>query len=71
MAKVGRPKGSIKEPTVSYHRRVNPKFIPILDKFLKELKTNYCDDAVYNKMLNEIQEDLKNFKIKVFTNKNI
>lgn len=38
MAKVGRPKGSTKPPTVSYHRRVRPEWVEVLDKLLKELK---------------------------------
>lgn len=38
MAKVGRPKGSTKPPTVSYHRRVRAEWIKILDKLLQELK---------------------------------
>ena len=38
MAKVGRPKGSTKPPTVSYHRRVRPEWVEVLDKVLKELK---------------------------------
>ena len=38
MAKVGRPKGSTKPPTVPYHRRVRPEWAEILDKLLKELK---------------------------------
>ena len=32
MAKVGRPKGSTKPPTVNYHRRVRPEWIEVLDK---------------------------------------
>ena len=38
MAKVGRPKGSTKEPTVNYHRRVRAEWVKILDKLLNELK---------------------------------
>lgn len=38
MAKVGRPKGSKKEPTVSYHRRVAPEWVKTLDNKLNELK---------------------------------
>lgn len=38
MAKVGRPKGSTKPPTVSYHRRVRPEWVEVLDKVLKELR---------------------------------
>lgn len=38
MAKPGRPKGSTKEPTVSYHRRVLPEWVKVLDNKLKELK---------------------------------
>ena len=38
MAKVGRPKGSTKPPTVNYHRRVRPEWVKILDKVLKELR---------------------------------
>lgn len=34
----GRPQGTKKEPTTSYYRRVNPKFVPILDKVLNALK---------------------------------
>lgn len=36
--KVGRPKGSTKPPTVSYHRRVRPEWVEVLDKVLKELR---------------------------------
>ena len=38
MAKVGRPKGSTKPPTVCYHRRVRPEWVAILDKLLEKLK---------------------------------
>lgn len=38
MAKVGRPKGSTKPPTIIYYRRVRPEWVEILDKVLKELK---------------------------------
>ena len=38
MAKVGRPKGSTKPPTVPYHRRVRPEWVKILDKVLKKLR---------------------------------
>jgi hypothetical protein len=38
MRKVGRPKGSTKQPTVNYHRRVLPEWVKILDKLLVELK---------------------------------
>lgn len=38
MAKVGRPEGSTKEPTVSYHRRVRPEWVKILDELLRKLK---------------------------------
>lgn len=38
MAKVGRPKGSTKPPTVSYHRRVRPEWVEILDNLLQKLK---------------------------------
>lgn len=41
MAKRGRPKGTKKEPTVSFHRRVKPEFAVILDKVLEELKKDY------------------------------
>ena len=41
MAKRGRPKGTKKEPTVSFHRRVKPEFADILDKLLEELKKDY------------------------------
>lgn len=41
MAKRGRPKGTKKEPTVSFHRRVRPEFAVILDKVLEELKKDY------------------------------
>jgi len=34
----GRPQGTKKEPTTSYYRRVNPEFVPILDKVLNALK---------------------------------
>lgn len=54
MAKRGRPKGTKKEPTVSFHRRVRPEIASILneitDKLKDELKAN-------NK---EIIEKLKN-----------
>lgn len=38
MAKVGRPKGSTKPPTVPYHRRVLPEWVEILDNLLKKLR---------------------------------
>lgn len=38
MAKVGRPKGSTKPPTVPYYRRVRAEWVEILDKLLKKLK---------------------------------
>lgn len=41
MAKRGRPKGTKKEPTVSFHRRIRPEFAVILDKLLEELKKDY------------------------------
>ena len=41
MAKRGRPKGTKKEPIVSFHRRVRPEFAVILDKVLEELKKDY------------------------------
>lgn len=34
----GRPHGTKKEPTTPYHRRVLPRWIPILDKQLERLK---------------------------------
>lgn len=40
MAKVGRPKGSVKPKTVPYHRRVRPEYIKILDAVLENLKKN-------------------------------
>ena len=40
MAKVGRPKGSTKPKTVSYHRRVRPEWVILLDTFLLKLKNN-------------------------------
>ena len=44
MAKVGRPKGSVKPKTVNFHRRVRPEIAKILneitDKLKKELKDN-------------------------------
>ncbi len=38
MTKRGRPYGTKKEPTVSYHRRVLPEWVKILDALLKKLK---------------------------------
>lgn len=38
MAKVGRPKGSKKLPTVPYHRRVRPEWVAVLDKVLAKLR---------------------------------
>lgn len=38
----GRPQGTKKEPTISYYRRVNPEFVPILDKVLNALKNKKC-----------------------------
>ena len=38
MTKRGRPFGTKKEPRVSYHRRVLPEWVEILDKKLDELK---------------------------------
>lgn len=38
MAKVGRPKGSTKPPTVPYHRRVRAEWVKILDELLIKLK---------------------------------
>ena len=34
----GRPKGSTKEPTVTYYRRVKAEWVTVLDKVLNELK---------------------------------
>lgn len=34
----GRPKGTKKEKTVPYHRRVRPEWVEELDKKLEELK---------------------------------
>ena len=39
--KQGRPKGTKKPPTVSFHRRVKPEFAIVLDKVLKNLKADY------------------------------
>lgn len=44
MAKVGRPKGSTKPPTVPYYRRVRPEWVEVLDKVLKELKGQKNDN---------------------------
>lgn len=35
----GRPPGSFKEKTVMYARRILPEFVPIMDKFLDNLKS--------------------------------
>ena len=67
MAKVGRPKGTKKPPTVSFHRRVKPKFAIILNKVLDELKNNFNNvDLAYELLVED-----KKLLIKVFTNKNI
>lgn len=34
----GRPKGSTKEPTVTYYRRVKSEWVVVLDRLLNELK---------------------------------
>lgn len=34
----GRPKGTKKDPTVIYYRRIKPEWVEILDEKLKELK---------------------------------
>lgn len=34
----GRPKGTTKEPTVSYQRKIKPEWIPLMDDFLNEIK---------------------------------
>lgn len=34
----GRPQGSFKEKTVIYARRILPEFVPLMDKFLNDLK---------------------------------
>ena len=34
----GRPAGTTKEPTVMLQRRVKPEWIPLIDKFIKELR---------------------------------
>jgi len=38
MAKVGRPKGSVKPRTVPYYRLVRPEFIEIMDSLLNQLR---------------------------------
>ena len=38
MAKVGRPKGSVKPKTVNFHRRVRPEIAKILNEILERLK---------------------------------
>lgn len=38
MAKRGRPKGTKKEPTVSFHRRVRPEIALILNEIVDKLK---------------------------------
>lgn len=47
MAKVGRPKGSTKPPTVNYHRRVRAEWVKILDELLKKLKGQKNDWFYY------------------------
>jgi len=34
----GRPKGTTKDPTVVYYRRVKPEWVKILDEMIKKLK---------------------------------
>ena len=43
MSKRGRPFGTKKEPRVSYHRRVLPEWVEIMDNKLKELKEKHQD----------------------------
>lgn len=57
MAKPGRPKGTKKEPTVSFHRRVRPEIAVILDKLLEELKRDYKSIKSYE--LDSINVNLK------------
>ena len=39
----GRPKGTTKEKTVCYHRRIKPEFVELMDKYLNELKEKKTD----------------------------
>lgn len=36
----GRPKGTIKEKTVTYYRRIHPEFVKAMDEYLELLKQN-------------------------------
>ena len=67
MAKIGRPKGSIKPPTKSFHRRVNPVIAEIFDKVISEIKTHLKNENLDY----EVMYGNKEIIIKVFTNKNI
>ena len=44
MAKVGRPKGTKKAPTIPYSRRVRPHWVKILDNLLNELRLKDRND---------------------------
>ena len=39
----GRPKGTTKEKTACYHRRIKPEFVELMDKYLNELKNKKTD----------------------------
>ena len=54
MAKRGRPKGTKKEPTVSFHRRVRPEIALILNEIIDKLKVELKEN---NK---DLIEKLKN-----------
>lgn len=45
--KPGRPLGTKKEPTVSYHRRINKKFVKKMDEHLKILKFKEANMNLY------------------------
>lgn len=53
MAKRGRPKGTKKEPTVSFHRRVRPEIAKILNEITDKLKSEIKENE------QEIIEKLK------------
>lgn len=65
MAKVGRPKGTKKEPTKSFHRRLNPIIAEIFDKVISEIKIHLKNENLDY----EVFYGNKEITIKVFTNK--
>lgn len=64
MKKVGRPKGSVKPKTVSFHRRVRPELAKLLDEIIFQYKQDIKESE------KETIEKIKT-SLNVFTNKDI